>query len=305
MMAPQPTRLLIGRQLPDCAMRLVEIRRCPVKSMQGEMPREAVLDVTGVVGDRVYALVDTETGTLASAKDPRRWASLLGFSAQFAGDAGPGQPVTITLPGGERVASSDADVDARLSAAAGRAVTLSSTPSAGAAYDEVWPDIEGLAPDGFLASLESGQTSDGETISSNPVGMLAPGTFQDVAPVTVLTTGSLRAARQLHPDGDWDPRRFRMTMLIETEGDGFVENDWIDRTLSVGEVRLSVFAPTPRCVMTTLAQPGLPADRAVLKTVARHNRAEFPGVGMFACLGVYASVEAGGTVRAGDAVELE
>jgi uncharacterized protein YcbX len=286
-------------------MRLVEIRRCPVKSMQGEMPREAALDVTGVIGDRVYALVDTETGALASAKDPRRWAGLLGFSAEFAGEPGPGRPVTITLPAGERVSSTDADVDARLSAAAGRAVSLSGTPSAGAAYDEVWPDIEGLAPAEFVTSLGSGQTSDGERVSSNPIAMLAPGTFQDVAPVTVLTTASLRAARRLHPEGDWDPRRFRMTMLVETDGDGFVENDWIGRILTVGGVRLSVFAPTPRCVMTTLAQPGLPGDREVLKTVARHNRAEFPGVGMFACLGVYAAVESAGTVRAGDDVALE
>ena len=285
-------------------MRLVEIRRCPVKSMQGELPREAELDVTGVVGDRVYALVDTETGARASAKDPRRWAGLLGFSARFECEPGPGRPVTITLPAGGRVSSTHTDVDARLSEAIGRAVTLTSTPSEGAAYDEVWPDVEGLAPAEFLASLESGQTNEGETVSSNPVGMLAPGTFQDLAPVTVLTTGSLRAARKLHPDGDWDPRRFRMTMLVETDGDGFVENDWIGRVLTVGQVRLSVFAPTPRCVMTTLAQPGLPGDRAVLKTVARHNRAEFPGVGMFACLGVYANVESAGTVRAGDTVEL-
>ena len=286
-------------------MRLLEIRRCPVKSMQGEMPGEVALDVTGVVGDRVYALVDVETGALASAKDPRRWARLLEFSARFEGEPGPGRPVTITLPDGGLVSSTDADVDARLSEAAGRPVTLSSTPAAGAAYDEVWPDIEGLAPPELLASLSSGHTSEGETVSSNPVGMLAPGTFQDVAPVTVLTTGSLRAARELHPDGDWDPRRFRMTMLVETDGDGFVENNWIDRVLTIGNVRLSVLAPTPRCVMTTLAQPGLPVDRGVLKTVARHNRAEFRGVGMFACFGVYASVEGAGTVRTGDTVDLE
>jgi uncharacterized protein len=207
------------------------------------------------------------------------------------------------------VSSTAPDVDAHLSAATGRPVTLSGTPAADAAYDEVWPDIDGLAPKEFVASLESGHTSDGETVSSNPVGMLAPGTFQDVAPVTVLTTASLRAARRLHPDGDWDPLRFRMTLLIDTdgldEGDGFVENDWIGRTLIIGDVRLPVFAPTPRCVMTTLAQPGLPRDREILKTVARHNRAEFPGVGLFACLGAYANVETGGTVGTGDRVELE
>jgi uncharacterized protein YcbX len=285
-------------------MHLVEIRRCPVKSMQGEMPVEVTMDATGVVGDRAYALVDAESGAVASAKDPRRWAGLLGFAARFSAEPGPGQPVAITCPGGVELSSTHPDVDARLSAAVGRAVTLSPVPAAGAAYEEVWPDIEGLAPAEFVASLQSGQTSEGETVSANPVGMLAPGTFQDVAPVTVLTTASLRAAERHHPEGDWDPRRFRMTMLLDTDGDTFVENDWVGHTLTVGAVRLSVFAPTPRCVMTTLAQPDLGIDREVLRTIARHNRAEFAGVGVFACLGAYANVELPGTIRVGDDAEV-
>jgi uncharacterized protein YcbX len=285
-------------------MRVLEIRRCPVKSMQGELPDDVVLDTTGVVGDRAYGLVDAESGAVASAKDPRRWAGLLAFSARYTGSPGPGQPVAITLPGGAEVSTTDPDVDARLSAAVARPVRLSSAPPAGAAYDEVWPDIEGLAPAGFVSSLQSGQTSEGEAVSSNPVGVLASGTFQDLSPVTLLTTASLRAAKRLHPDGDWDARRFRMTVLLEVDDDGFVENDWVGRTLGVGPVRLSVFAPTPRCVMTTLPQPGLPVDRGILKTVARHNRAEFPGVGMFACLGAYARVDVGGAIRTGDEASL-
>jgi uncharacterized protein YcbX len=136
------------------------------------------------------------------------------------------------------------------------------------------------------------------------VGPLAPGTFQDVAPVTILTTASLRAARRLHPAGDWDPRRFRMTILIDTDGDAFLENEWVGRTLTTGSVSLSVFEPTLRCVMVTLAQPDLTADRDVLTTLARHNRVNVFGAGKFACLGAYANVEVGGTIRVGDTVEL-
>ena len=272
--------------------------------MQGETPSEVVVDATGVVGDRAYALVDGETGAVASAKDPRRWAAILGFSARFSAESGPGQPVTITLPGGAKVSSTDPDIDRQLSSAAGRGVILSGVPASGASYDEVWPDIDGLAPEEFVASLRTGQTSAGEAVSALPVGMLAPGTFQDVAPVTILTTASLRAARRLYPEGDWDPRRFRMTILIDADGECFIENGWLGRTITIGKVRLSVFAPTPRCVMVTLAQPGLGADREVLKTVARHNRAEVPGAGVFACLGAYASVDVGGTIRVGDNVEL-
>jgi uncharacterized protein YcbX len=272
--------------------------------MQGETPSQVIVNANGVVGDRAYALVDAETGAVASAKDPRQWAELLRLSARFSAEPGPGQPVAITLPGGVKVSSTDADIDGKLSAAVGRAVTLSGAPASGATYDEVWPDIDGLAPDEFVASLRTGQTSAGESVTANEVGMLAPGTFQDVSPVTILTTASLRAARRLHPEGDWDPRRFRMTILIDADGDGFIENDWLGRTLAIGSVRLSVLAPTPRCVMVTLAQPDLGADRAVLTTLARHNRAEVPGSGRFACLGAYASVDVGGALRVGDIVEL-
>jgi len=285
-------------------VRLVEIRRCPVKSMQGELPAEAALGTMGLVGDRAYGLVDLETGAVASAKDPRRWSSLLAVSARYPGEPGPDQPVTITLPGGADVSSADADIDERLSEAAGRRVALRSTPPEGAAYDEVWPLVVGLAPDELVASMQTGETDDGEPVSRNPVGMFAAGTFQDLAPVTLLTTASLRAAKQLHPAGDWDPARFRMTMLIDVDDEGFVENGWVGRTVRVGPVRLSVFGPTPRCVMTTLAQPGLPADREVLKTLARHNREEYAGIGRFACLGVYANVDRVGTVAVGDAVEV-
>jgi len=103
--------------------------------MQGEVPEEVTLDASGVVGDRAYALVDHETGVVASAKDPRRWAGLLAFSARYADEPGAGRPVTITLPGGAQVSSADPDVDARLSAAVGRPVTLSASPSSGAVYD--------------------------------------------------------------------------------------------------------------------------------------------------------------------------
>jgi hypothetical protein len=53
--------------------------------------------------------------------------------------------------------------------------------------------------------------------------------------------------------------------------------------------------------MTTLAQDGLPADRDVLRTLARHNRQELLG-STWTCLGAYASVVEGGRVSVGDTV---
>lgn len=109
--------------------------RYPVKSMQGE--ELAVADATGrgIAGDRAYALVDRETGLVAtSAKHPRKWGRLLECGAAFvepprAGETPPA--VRITLPDGGLMDSREPDVDRVLSRALGREVTLTTeTPLA-------------------------------------------------------------------------------------------------------------------------------------------------------------------------------
>jgi hypothetical protein len=84
-------------------MTIAAIHRYPVKSMQGESLTHTVLDERGVVGDRAYALLDVETGIVASATVPKRWPTLLQFSAAFTAEPVPGEPappVTITFPDG-------------------------------------------------------------------------------------------------------------------------------------------------------------------------------------------------------------
>jgi len=93
-------------------------------------------------------------------------------------------------------------------------------------------------------------------------------------------------------------------VVVRTHGDGFVENEWVGRSLALGDgARLGVALPDPRCVMTTRAQGDLPADLGVLKTLTRHNRIDVAG-GLYPCAGVYAVVEQPGPIRAGDQVTL-
>lgn len=85
-------------------------------------------------------------------------------------------------------------------------------------------------------------------------------------------------------------------MVEVAGGDGFVENDWIGRTLAIGEaVRLTITGGCPRCVMTTLPQADLPRDLGILRAAARHNGTN---------VGVYAAVAQGGMVRCGDPFRL-
>src|SRR5947209_697403 len=82
---------------------VVALWRYPVKSMQGEELNAATLGEGGLLGDRAYALVDADTGKIASAKNPKKWPHLFDFRARFVqaptGSA-PRPPVSITLPDG-------------------------------------------------------------------------------------------------------------------------------------------------------------------------------------------------------------
>ncbi len=96
-----------------------------------------------------------------------------------------------------------------------------------------------------------------------------------------------------------------MNVIVETKETGFVENGWIGHELAIGDaVRLNVALPDPRCVMTTLAQDELPRDTDVLRTLIRHNRLQVGDAGQYPCAGVYAVVEAPGTMRTGDRVAV-
>ncbi|PRC47592.1 hypothetical protein C6A85_84160 [Mycobacterium sp. ITM-2017-0098] len=84
------------------------------------------------------------------------------------------------------------------------------------------------------------------------------------------------------------------------------EDEWFGCDLTLGgDAVIHVVGPTPRCVMTTVAQPGLPRDPGVLKAIAGIGRREIGTLGQFACAGSYAEVVTPGVVRSGDAVTVE
>lgn len=71
------------------------------------------------------------------------------------------------------------------------------------------------------------------------------------------------------------------------------------------EVEISIVLPAPRCVMTTLGQPGLDADRTVLQIAARTNRVTVEGLGTWACAGNYATIARGGTITIGQPISIQ
>jgi len=267
---------------------VVGLWRYPVKSMMGEELNAAEVADRGLVGDRQFAVVDASTGKVAGAKNPRKWGNFFDFRAAYveAPQRGSKLPaVRLTLPDGMVVTSEQPDLAQVLSRALGREVAFAEAQhdgeSSGAQAEEYWPDMEGLDYRDTVTEWE-----------------LPAGTFFDLAVVHVLTTATIERLRALYPEGRFEVRRFRPNIVVATAPDhqGFVENDWIGRTLAIGdEVRLRITGPCPRCVMTTLPQGDLPKDAGILRTAAQSNEAN---------VGVYADVVKSGTVRRGDHVTL-
>ena len=264
---------------------VVSLWRYPVKSMMGEELNAADLTEHGLLGDRAYALIDASDGKVVSAKNPRKWEGLFDFRATFTHPPSAEEsipPVRITLPDGTTVTSEDTDVNQALTDALGREVRLETTTSKARSLEEYWPDMEGL---------DHRDTVTEEAMPSE--------TFFDVGIVHLLTTATIDRLRELYTQGRFEVRRFRPNIVVKpaTDDSGFVENEWVGRTVAIGsEIRLNITEATARCVMTTLPQGDLPRDPGILRAAAQNNHVQ---------VGVDAEVQRGGTVRRGDTVRVE
>lgn len=122
------------------------------------------------------------------------------------------------------------------------------------------------------------------------------GTF-DIAPLSVLTTGTLHAlsAALAMP---LDPLRFRPNIYIETpEGEPYPEDAWVGQTLVFGDDDLHMFVSKRdgRCKMITLDPETTVAEPRVLSEVVRTREG---------CLGIYGVPTRIGMLRVGQAVRL-
>ena len=275
--------------------------------MRGEQIEEATLSKRGIAGDRAYALIDSDTGKVVSAKSVKLFPGMFDCSVETVEPAvsSPLPLVRIVLADGATVMSNSPDVDRVLSDHFQRNVTLAHTAPDNFTIDMYHPDIEDFDPKGrrdVVLDQKLGSALFDQLGLPSPV---EAGLFFDCFPISVLTASSLHRLNELQPQSRFDERRFRMNVIVDANEDGFVENDWVGHQLSIGDtVKLRIAIPDPRCVMTTLAQDDLPKDTNILKGLAQHNRIQVADIGKYPCVGVYAVVEAPGIIRKGDRVTL-
>jgi uncharacterized protein len=268
------------------------VLRYPVKSMFGISVPSASVAEGGLAGDRGWALVDLATGKVASAKQPRLWRGLLQVRVDQSGQDG---RITMTLPDGTLLTPGESGTDEALSDFLGRSVTMRQVRDPGAEVDRAVP--EEVLEQGVDAEVE-------HTLLE--LSQEAPGHgFVDYAPLHLVTTATLETvaastARTV------DPRVLRANLVLSTPDlAGHVENDWLGAQVTIGDqVRLQVFLPTPRCAVPTLPHGDIAADPDILRVLSKNNRIPVEGFGVLPSAGVYAKVLTGGTVHAGDPVQI-
>lgn len=213
-------------------MRVLELWRYPVKSLQGERLDSVAVTDDGLEGDRRFAIYDVETGLGLTA---RRVPELLFAWARLRDDGS----VDITLPDG-----SLARDDGALSAWLGRQVALRSLDvEAPRRYESPAVDFEDETERDW-APYEG-----------------APGAFHDSpgARVSLVSTATI---------GEWDRRRFRSNVLLEGHG----EDSLVGSRVALGGAVLEVGMRIERCVMTVRPQPGgIDRELQVLRTIARER----------------------------------
>ena len=278
-----------------------EIWRFPVKSMQGGRLSSARVSVTGIQGDRAWAMRDEARQEVQWGK---KYPQLMQCQAVYLEEPGGegAAPVAITFPDGETVRSDAPAVHEHLSRLIeGKASLWPIQPAENKGfYRRYKPDaaqFQQEMADAF--AREPGEPL--PDLAQFPEVLMdyvsVPGTFFDNEAIHLMTTASLSHMQGLDPDASWDVRRFRPNFLIETPTgiSGLAENAWIGKRIRLGQVILEISAPTPRCGMTVRAQGDLGFDRMILRNIVRHADQ---------CLGVGAHCREAGEVHEGDAVEL-
>ncbi|MDH4442803.1 MAG: MOSC domain-containing protein [Rhizobium sp.] len=237
--------------------RVVELWRYPVSSVGGQSLAHLDVSPSGIAGDRRFALFDPATGLAAAPERDPRWRPALYLEA-LRDEAHLPQ---LRFPDGETFWLDDSRLAARLETHFGFAAGI-----------------------GAYGGLDDGADLRFPIVSNR----YAP------AALHLLTTASLRQLAEVTGVPPLNPRRFRPSILIDTEDDaGFVENAWIGREITIGTTAVMVTEPTRRCGLTMIAQPDIDERPEILRGIMRHNARN---------LGVYATVPATVSIAVGDPV---
>ncbi len=214
---------------------LKTVRRYPVKSMAGEDLDAARVTFAGLIGDRVYAIVDNYNPTNFPWMTARQSREMILFRPRFLDPPPVEQEIPdaaqyameVIAPGGEKFWMGDTNFTEHLEKRFGRSLRL--------------------------------RFSERNMTDSRPVSLFGLSTVRALSEETGITL---------------DPRRFRANFYAAWDGDQpFFEDQLIGSEMQVGErVVVQLVKKDPRCVIINLEPETAAPSTVVLETVARqHN----------------------------------
>ena len=274
------------------------IWRYPVKGMAGEKLNHGELDASGLKGDRVWAVQDVQRQEIQSCKFRPQ---LLQCRAQSLGDIDSGK-AKISFPNGCIIDCDDPEASNQVSELLG--------------YESLLQTLRPATEDGFYKRYKKDKHTwleelkatfareEGEPlpdldnlpqVMQDYVSIL--GTFFLVSPFHILTTASMKHMKSQEPDSDWNIERFRPNIVIETLPflEGLVEQDWINKSLKIGDIIIDCNETAPRCGAVVRKQSGFDEDKRILRSIV--NKANQN-------LGIYGNISNEGLINIGDDVYL-
>ena len=238
-----------------------------VKSLQLQSVTEARIDRDGIPGDREFLLLDDRD----RAATQRELGVLAQVSSRYDGTV-----LELHMPGGEVISGEPRHGELAHTDLWGRAVT-------GPLVEGPWAEALSRLAQKRLRLMHPAAAERG--LDSHPVSMLSQAAVDQLG---------AHAGR----NGDLDARRFRPTVLIKDCG-AHAEDEWVGRSVQVGEAVITVVRFDPRCALTTRHPETGERDADTLRWIDQ-TRGRVEGE---VCFGVYADVAKPGTVRVGDTVE--
>jgi uncharacterized protein YcbX len=212
-------------------MKVLELWRYPVKSLQGEQLDAAAVTANGLEGDRGFAIFDVETGFGLTG---RRVPELLFASARVVGDG----DVEIQLPDGTVARDDDA-----LSDWLGRRVMLRAADTDVTRTYENPIDFEDEAGTDWMPFNGAG------------------GAFHDSSRAQVSLVSSATI-------GAWDRRRFRANVLLDDPGEDALVGSNVALGDSVLDVTMRIQRCV---MTTRPQPDGIARDLDVLRTINRER----------------------------------
>ncbi|MBE9156260.1 MOSC domain-containing protein [Nodosilinea sp. LEGE 06152] len=250
--------------------------RYPVKSMGGEQLDEVFVAFAGVMGDRLYGLINDKGNPAFPWHTAREQEDLLQYKPRY-------KHHSVTL----------------------KPEQLEAAQRLGPGINPLYPDAEQFAvevatPDGqifdlsseaFMAHLKTVTQSDGLTLHFTQRSQY------DCRPLSLF---SRQTCDQLSEEleMDIDKRRFRANFYVtwNDEKPPLYEQDLVGRRLKIGDrLEISVLERDPRCKVITLDPDTSEANPKIIKHVAQAHEGY---------AGVYGAVLVEGTVKVGDSVAL-